>query len=169
MLQNDPQQFIRTVSEAMREAGMSTDDLFPEEPEEEPGNFGGIPREYTQRMDNMEKMMGNFFNQFQGYTQQQSEAQQMQELDKLMADMHTKHGEFDDDWVLLQIEKGLDPEKAVEAWNKNIVQKFGSPRKAAANLLPSNGAIRQDQVDPSKLDPKQRKDYALQILKANLE
>jgi hypothetical protein len=48
--------------------------------------------------------------------------------------------------------------------------RFGSlsQRAPAPGILSGNGAVRQDQVDPSKLSDRDRKAYALSILEANL-
>lgn len=167
MLQNDPQGFIKTVTEAMKEAGMSLDDFEPEVEQQQGSGAFEIPKEFTSRIDTMEKMLGSMYEQFQGYTSSQQEEAQIAQLDKLLTDMHSRHGEFDDEWVLLQIERGKDPEEAVKLFQKNIVEKYGSPRKQAPTLLSANGAVKQDQVVPSKLNPDQRKQWALQALLAN--
>jgi hypothetical protein len=168
MMQNDPAQFIRELTAAMKEAGMSTDDLFVNDeqyeghvPQQQPEV---IPREVQSRLDHYEQLLGNVYQQQQSFQQQQIEAQQMAQLDRLMDDMHRVHGDFDDDWFLLQLEKGATPDQAINAYK----DRFGSPeRKPAPRLLSGNGAVRQDQVDPSKLSDTDRKAYALAILQAN--
>ena len=167
MMQNDPVEFVKQVTDAMREAGMSLDDLnFNGEEEVDEPVGTGLPREYVQRMDNLEKMLGTMAEQFQGYTSTQEQERQIQMLDNKLSEMHSQHGDFDDDWVLLQIERGKDPDEAVQMYEK----KFGSPsRKPAPTLLSANGAVRQDQVVPSKLTPEQRKQYAAQIMAANMD
>lgn len=163
LLQNDPRTFIKTVTDAMKEAGMSLneEDDLEEEFEETPV---GIPKEYQQRMDKMEEMLGTMFDRFEGYTTTQEQERQIAQLDKVIDNLHSTHGDFDDDWVLLQIERGKDPKEAVEMYEK----KFGSPKgKPPPTLLSANGAVRQDQVDPSKLSNEDKKKYAYQVLMAN--
>lgn len=145
---------------------MSLDD-FNVDDEEVDSPVGGVPKEFSQRIDTMEKMLGTMYDQFTNFTSSQSEAQQIKQFDEMLSNMHSKHGEFDDDWVSLQIEKGMEPEDAVKAFQKNIVEKYGSPRKPAPNLLSANGAVKQDQVVPSNLSPEDRKKWALQALLAN--
>jgi hypothetical protein len=155
----------------MREAGMPTDGLFEPveeeqdyEYEQQPQQQPAIPRELQQRIDQLENALGTVYQQTQSYQQQQYESQQMAQLDRLMEDMHSRHGDFDDDWFLLQLEKGRSPEQAINAYK----ERFGSPeRKPAPRILTGNGAVRQDQVDPSKLSDADRKAYALAILQAN--
>lgn len=166
MMQNDPAQLIRELATAMKEAGMSTDNLLtPEEDDGDQSTVGEIPKQYLQKVDGLEKMLSNVYEQQQQFQQSQLEQQQMAQLDKLMSDMHSQHGDFDDDWFLLQLEKGKTPDQAIEAYK----ERFGSPaRKPPPQILSGNGAVRQDQVDPSKLSEKDRKAYALQILQANM-
>lgn len=167
MMQSDPAQFIRELTTAMREAGMSTDDLFVNDGEYEPqqeSQQDQLVRELLAKQEQYESMLGTVYQQQQAFQQSQMEAQQMQQLDRLMHDMHTRHGDFDDDWFLLQLEKGATPDQAINAYK----ERFGSPeRKPAPRLLNGNGAVRQDQVDPSRLSDSDRKAYALAILQAN--
>jgi hypothetical protein len=165
MMQNDPAELIRTLTNAMKEAGMPVDNLFEPPQEQEPEQQGyQIPPQYLSKVDQLEKALGTVYSQQQTFQQQQIEAQQMAQLDKLMSDMHSQHGDFDDDWFLLQLEKGKTPDQAINAYK----ERFGSPeRKPAPRILTGNGAVRQDQVDPSKLSDKDRKAYALAILQAN--
>jgi len=164
MMQNDPAQLIRELTSAMREAGMPVDSIFEPEEEQEESVQYEIPKQYLSKMDQLEKALGTVYSQQQQFQQSQIEAQQMAQLDKLMQDMHSQHGEFDDDWFLLQLEKGRTPDQAINAYK----ERFGSPeRKPAPRILTGNGAVRQDQVDPSKLSDSDRKAYALAILQAN--
>lgn len=169
MMQNDPVQFIKELTAAMREAGMSTDDLFQNDEQYEghvpqPNQEHQIPKEWQNRMEQYEQMLGSVYQQQQSFQQQQMESRQMQQLDRLMDDMHKMHGDFDDDWFLLQLEKGATPDQAINAYK----DRFGSPeRKPAPRILNGNGAVRQDQVDPSRLSDTDRKAYALAILQAN--
>lgn len=166
MMQNDPAQLIRELTAAMKEAGMSTDNLLTQEENDDDQNSQGeVPKQYLQKVGELEKMLGTVYEQQQQFQQSQLEQQQLAQLDKLMSDMHSQHGDFDDDWFLLQLEKGKSPDQAIEAYK----ERFGSPtRKPPPAILSGNGAVRQDQVDPSKLSEKDRKAYALQILQANL-
>jgi hypothetical protein len=173
MMQNDPAKFIRELTTAMRDAGMSTDDLFVNDeqyenyqPGQEPPQNDPMVRELLARQEQYEQMLGNVYQQQQQFQQSQVEQQQIGQLDRLMHDMHTQHGDFDDDWFLLQLEKGATPNQAINAYK----ERFGSPeRKPAPRLLNGNGAVRQDQVDPSRLSDSDRKAYALAILQANTQ
>jgi hypothetical protein len=169
MMQNDPAQLVRELTSAMKEAGMPVDGLFDPPGDEyddpDPTVQPQLPREYLEKMNYLENALGTVYQQQQSFQQQQMENAQLAQLDNLMQTMHSRHGDFDDDWFLLQLEKGATPDQAINAYK----ERFGSPdRKPAPRILTGNGAVRQDQVDPSKLSDKDRKAYALQILNANL-
>lgn len=163
-------QYIRTVIQACQEAGMSFDGFGQQQDEgEDPVEPGGIPPEYMQRMNQLENMIGTMYGQFQTDYQSRQEAAAIDAFDRFLQTMHSQHGEFDDDWVSLQIERGVDPTQAVQAFKQRFPG-YGSPaHRPAPTLLSGNGTIRQDQVNPSKMNDKDRKDYVAQILRANLE
>lgn len=168
MLQDDPANFVQMLQEALKETGMSDDPVQQVEPT---SGDGGIAPEIEARFARMEKMMEGAFGQFQQFSSSYAEQQQEAQLDKLLSDMHSKHGQFDDDWVLLQIERGAKPEEAIGAWQENIIKKYGSSTHRPAPVLPpTNGAVhQQNQVDPSKLSKDDRKRFGAEILRANFD
>lgn len=166
MLQQDPVQFIKTVAQACEEMGISVSDIFQQNNEEgdEPQN-GGYDPTIDRRFSQMEQMMGTMYQQFQSDIQRRQEDAQIAEFDNWLSHMHSQHGEFDDDWVGLQLEKGVDPEVAIQKWQSMVGN--NSPRRPAPILPPTNGAVQRDQVNPGKLSTNDRKDYIMQILRAN--
>ena len=173
MIQNDPASVVMAITEALKEQGMSLDDLLGGEQEQEQQTPVGLPQDVLDklsRVDQMETMLSNMYEQFTSSQQNQNEERLIQQVDNLIADMHSTHGEFNDEFVLLQLEKGLEPEQAIQAWQKEI-EKYGSPqRRPAPTLLSSNGAVKQqDQVDVSKLSAGDRKAYVASIMAANLD
>lgn len=169
MLQNDPSSFVQMLQEAIEEANMNDPEF---QPELENGPVGGeIAPEIDARFGKMEQMLGNMLNQFQQFTGGYQEQQQLAQFDNMLKDMHSKHGDFDDDVVSLYIERGMQPEDAIKAFQENIVKKYGSPSHRPAPLLPpTNGAnFQQGQVDTSKLSKDDRKRFGADILRANFQ
>lgn len=167
MLQNDPNSFVQMLQEAIEEANMNDPDYVPE-PENGPvGGDSGIDPEIETRFGKMEQMLGNMLNQFQTFTGGYQEQQQLAQFDSMLSDMHSKHGDFDDDLVSLYIERGMQPEEAIKAFK----DKYGSPTHRPAPLLPpTNGANHQQgQVDTSKLSKDDRKRFGADILRANFQ
>jgi hypothetical protein len=99
------------------------------------------------------------------FTQSQEDKEIEQKVDNLMKDLHNTHGDFDEDWVLLQMSRGHEPEEAVKHFQKNVVEKYSSPRKPPAKIMPGNGAVPNGQVDLSKMTSKEKFDYAVNKLK----
>lgn len=167
MIQNDPVGFIQLLTDAVREAGMDIPGFEPTTPPEDNGGGSGFAPEIEQRFKQYDAMMQGMLNKFESFVGQYSEQQQMAQLDKVLKEMHTAHGDFNDDFFLLQLEKGKSPEEAIKEWN-NLIGKYGNqPHRPAPVLPPTNGAVRHDQVDPSKLSRQDRLAYGLQILNAN--
>jgi hypothetical protein len=165
LLQEDPTQFVRTVIQAMKETGMSLDDLWENDDEsQQQPPVGGNPLQA--RIDELEQMVSNMHQEFQGYASQENERQQLNALDNLLEDMHHQHGDYDEDYILLQLERGASPDEAMQAWHQSL-EKFGSQRRPAPQLLTGNGAVRNDQVDPLKMSKEDRKAWAVQALEAN--
>lgn len=173
LLQDNPANFVQMLQEAIEEAKMSDPDYQPESLNGGNNNpvEGGIAPEIDARFGQMEKMLGNMLNQFQQFTGGYQEQQQMAEFDRLLGNLHSQHGEFDDDVVSLYIERGMSPDEAVKAFQENIVKKYGSPTHRPAPILPpTNGAVHQQgQVDTSKLSKDDRKRFGADILRANFQ
>jgi hypothetical protein len=85
------------------------------------------------------------------------EAQEMQALDAHVADMHNKHGDFDDAWYLLKISQGLTPDQAIESFNNLTGRGNSQSVRPAPKILGGQGGIPSDQVDPTKLNASDRK------------
>lgn len=70
------------------------------------------------------------------------EAAEIQELDNVLAKLHTSAGDFDDDWVILQISRGVEPEEAVKNWNSLIEQRVSSlkPKPSIPKVMRGSGS-----------------------------
>ena len=104
-------------------------------------------------------------------TRKSEEAEQLAALDKTMQALHTKHGDFDDEAVLLRMRRGMKPEDAVKDYNSWLDEKISSRTKkpsAAYPVLDGKGGSPLGQVDRSKLtDDKVRKALVMEALAAN--
>jgi len=167
-LQNNPVDFynhLQETLEEMREQGLLVTD-YEEEPEFIP-QTRSVAEEEPDRLSAVEQQM----QQFKEWQEQQAyaaeEAEQMQELDNLMDQMHTVHGDFDDDWVLLQLSRGATPEQAIEGWNSLLQSKVSSfQRKPIPNVMGGNGAISGSQADFGKMSRDERIAFVTQSIQA---
>lgn len=118
----------------------------------------------------IESLTGRLDQIDQRFTQQEqtaTEEQQFAQFDAMMDNLHTRHGNFDDDWVTLQIMKGTDPEAAVKKY-----QEFESGIRNSQNTRPAppiiggQGGVPSDQVDTAKVRGGARQDLIANILAA---
>lgn len=115
----------------------------------------------------LQKAITDLTSRFDGQSKAQVESQQLAELDNMMKNMHNVHGEFDDDWVLLQMSKGKSPDDSIKSWNEKLDASVNSRRKATPPTLMSGaGSIPNGQVDPSKFSPAERKAFIAATLEA---
>lgn len=88
--------------------------------------------------------------------QQNEENEADAELEREFEDLHEKHGDFDEGYVLSQMMSGAEPEEAVEAYNE-FVNRIRSEEKRPPTVMGEGGSVTSSNVDPSKLDSKGRK------------
>lgn len=105
----------------------------------------------------LEQMITKLSSDFQGNQQAQQDAQDMKQLDDLMQNLHTEHGAFDDEFFLVQLQKGMTPEQAIEKWNNLVDGAVNSQtRRTPPILMGGAGNVPGGQVDPSKLSAEDR-------------
>jgi len=163
ILEEDPQLFYENLAQLLNieeedgEDEMSTDQEQQEF--EDPRDA-----ELAQLRTAFESLSSNF----QESQTASQEKQQMDELDNYMKTLHNEHGDFDDDWVLLQISKGVDPIESVKSWNTMINDRVSSTAKRTPpTIMSGNGSSPGGQVDPSKFNSSQRKEYIAAMLAAS--
>lgn len=106
------------------------------------------------------------------YAQQQKEQQAQEDaaLEKELAGLRQKYGEYDENYVLGLMANGQDGESAVRAY-KELESKLRGNSNGQATAPPrvmgtGGAAPASGAVDPKKLDAKGRKTLAIQMLEA---
>lgn len=168
-LQDNPKEILQQLQESLAE-------FMNDETDDQPvggqlsglPEYEGLPPSVVEKMQALEKQTQELAQFKAQLEQQQREAQEMAQLDKVLKEMHTKHGDFDDDYVLVQLANGLPPDKAIEKYNQ-LVEKVSSRQKKPAPTLLGNGSLPSGQVDASKKSGMSRKDLVASILAANQE
>lgn len=131
-------------------------------------NLDGLPPEILKKISDLETVVKTLSEGFEQNKKSAEEAQQMQQLDNMMKELHTKHGEFDDEYLLLQLQKGLTPDQAIEQWNKFTEGIVNSrPKKQPPVIFSGAGQTQSGQVDPSKLSGQDRIKYIAGMLEAS--
>lgn len=162
-LQENPVEFYRVLQETideLREQGHIVPDLEETQPVITP------PTEPT-----ADELLRQELEELKEWRAQQDQTAQdraeMAELDNLMQSLHNEHGDFDEDWVLLQISRNVPPVDAIKAFNQMIEERVSSFRKPSPPLvMGGNGQVPGNQVDLSKMTAKDRIAYVAATLSA---
>jgi hypothetical protein len=93
-----------------------------------------------------------------------------QQLDGLIDQMHTAYGDFNDDFIVMELSKHGDVQQAMQAWN-SLIGKYSSqqaPQRQAPKIMGGQGGVPSGQVDTDKLRGADRKAAVANML-AQLE
>lgn len=164
LMDSDPIAFYNFVGDAIKELGlMPTEDNNTGLPE-----FEGVPEQFVQEFQSMKQMLEETREQLGSFTSSIEEERQVAQVDNLLKNMHNTFGDFDDEYVLVQIANGATPEAAIQKYN-GLAEKFGSPsRKPAPKLITGAGNVPNGQVDLSKMTHKEKLEYAARRLAEQL-
>lgn len=138
-------------------------------PPQQDQGLNGIPPEISQRLDTMQQALVALGQHFLGQqTQQQTEAENA-ELDNYMAQLHEEYGDFDDQYVMLQLYNGRSPDEAINNFNALITQR-ASQSLQRQNGLPAllgsggGGGVASDPASVKNLDRGQVRSLVATVL-----
>lgn len=156
-LNNDPEAVLRELAEAI---GYDLD-----QGTQEPNDDGETPGEFVDpRLATVEQMTEAMAEIMLAQERQQQEAQENAMLDAHLAELKEKHGEFDEEYILLLMGNGLTGEQAVAKY-QDLVGKVSRPAPPVApTLLGAGGGLPSQGVDLSNLTSSQTKDLVAQML-----
>jgi len=160
----DPLMLYNQIGEYLKEEGLLK---MPGEQEQEVDSmFDGASPELVKKFKDMEAKTTKFEQFQQTIEQERTNAAGQQELDKMMKELHTKHGEFDEMAVLARIMNGHKPDDAVKDYNDYLNKNYNPKPKATAPPVLGGGRTAVDQVDSSKIrhDKVARKALVNQLL-----
>lgn len=92
------------------------------------------------------------------------------ELDRELSDLKSKHGDYDERYVLAMMQSGMSGEQAIQSYQglrNNLLQ--NNPRPFAPNVMGSSGGgtgYPSQAIDPTKLSPKDTRSLVAQMLAA---
>lgn len=111
--------------------------------------YSTIPPEFTQRLEKSERLLEQVAQFILTSRQKEMEAEEEAELDQTLDQLREKHGDFDEDWVIVRMARGMDAEEAVQAWNNLIQERVNSA--GSGNGLPptlhGGGAVPAETVN----------------------
>lgn len=103
--------------------------------------------------------------------QEQQNAVQQEQLDGVLEQMHNAYGDFNDDFIVLELSKHGDIQQAMQAWNA-LIGKYSSQQapqqRQAPKVMGGQGGVPSGQVDTDKLRGEQRRQAVSNML-AQLE
>lgn len=106
------------------------------------------------------------------FEQSQMEAEGQTQLDNVLDQMHNAFGDFNDDFIVMELSKHGDVQQAMKAWNE-LIGKYSSsqnsqPIRQAPKVMGGQGGVPTGQVDTNKLRGADRK-AAVENMLAQLE
>ena len=148
---------ILEIEEEMSNADGQFDPGF-----EESGNGQPDPDQVFQQ--NMSQEFQTLRAELDAMKAERQEAEENAQLDKLLGEAHNAFGDFDDEWVLLQVSKHGDMAKAVKDWQAKVGGNSQGPQRQAPKVLGSQGGVPSGQVDTAKLRGNDRKAHVMAML-----
>lgn len=131
--------------------------------------FAELPDAVKQKLTMVDTLQQQLDTITQWAVSQQNSTVEQQEdaaLENLMSGLKTKHGVFDEHYVLSKMQAGMDPEDAIKDYNSFVEQvRTEAQRPKAPKILGSGSIVPGEQaLDPKKMNPHQTKDLVSQML-----
>ena len=149
--------------------GLEAQEMFDSNYEQEPQyeQEGPDPNEVFQQ--NVMQELEELREWRSSFEQAQEDAVGQAQLDSVLQDMHNNYGQFDDNFILLQLSQHGNVEQAIQAWNQLLGQ-YGSPQpqRQAPRIMGGQGGVPSGQVNTEQLRGKDRREMVANML-ANLE
>jgi hypothetical protein len=125
--------------------------------------FEGASPEMVKQFTELKQKADKFESFMTQVESERTNAAGQAELDKMMKELHTKHGDFDEMAILARIMNGMKPDEAVKDFTETISKNY-NPKPKAPPVI-GGGRTAVDQVDSSKMkDKATRKQYIQSIL-----
>lgn len=111
--------------------GQQSQQQPPQPPVGQPGQQGPqqVPpgmEQYDQRFGQIETVLGKLAEVVLSGQQTAAQQDEDAQLDAYLSDLKTQFGEFDEDWVVMQIGRGMDGEAAVKAFQSMIQDRINA-------------------------------------------
>jgi hypothetical protein len=161
----DPLRLYNEIGAFLKEEGLL--DVPGEEEVDVDPMFEGASPEMVKKFKDMESKVSKFDSFVTDFETQQKNAEGQRQLDKMMEDLHTRHGKFDDGAILARIMNGMKPDEAVADFNKHISENYNP--KASAPPVVGGGRTAVDQVDSSKMKDKKTRLQTIQSILGGID
>lgn len=142
--------------------------------------LSGLPPEVQQRFDALQQTVVALGQHILGQSQSQQEQQEQEGLNNYLTQMHDEFGDFDDDWILMQVYRDQDfgkIEDHINSWQEMTGQRQQQAQQGqqqAMNGLPQllgggGSPMPSDPASIKALDRKQVQSFVVDQLRAAAE
>jgi len=157
------QQELARILEIQQEQEMSNEEEYEYEEETAPPESDVFQQNVLKELQELREWRSNF-------EKQQEEAVGQQQLDGVLDQMHNAFGDFNDDFIVLELSKHGDVQQAMQAWNA-LIGTYSSPQapaRQAPKIMGGQGGVPSGQVNTDKLRDADRRQAVANML-AQLE
>lgn len=166
-IENNPQEVLKALQEWIGEESEGEEAPVAEQTSEQ----GQETPEWLQHPEfkQMKDTVTNLATTLQQERDQQEQAKINQQIEKELTDLKTEFGDYDEEWVLIKAsnDPNGDLKAAVQAYKnfeKAAIERAQQANTNAPPVLPSGSAPVTQQLNPSTLDDKGRRNLVTQLL-----
>jgi hypothetical protein len=132
-------------------------------------DLAGLPPEVVERINRVEQLAELTGRTIMEQQEQQRVQEELAQFDQYLGDLKTKHGDYDQDWVLAKVASGEfdDPEKAVLAyktWEQSVIA--AANQRRLPGIMSASGGSPSNQVDVTNLNPQDTRNLVAQMIQA---
>ncbi len=156
MIRDDPEGFVRAAAQELGLNFAETKQLLNEVKQEQqqpvgspsnvPAEYQGLPEAAVQKLMKMDELLNQVGQTLISQDAASKERQQMEALDNYLKELHSKHGDFDEEYVLVKMQgkdkmSGEDAVKAYQALVGNQAPRIPTPpplHGGGFNTMPKN-------------------------------
>ena len=167
----DPLKLYNEIGAYLKEEGlldMPTEDGGNGNGQEANPLFDGASPEFVKEYQELKTKADKFESFMTQIEAERTNADGQRQLDKMMGELHTKHGDFDEMAVLARIMNGMKPDEAVADFNEMISKNYNPKAKTAPPVI-GGGRTAVDQVDSSKMKDKKTRLAAVQSILGGID
>jgi hypothetical protein len=137
--------------------------------QQQPGNVSPEFQQLQAQFAEQQKMMEQMAQILVQKGEQEQQAQQDRELDELMNGLKARYGEFDEQFVLMQIAQGKSPDDAIKAFAETVGKfggSFGTPKLPGSPPALQGGIVPSGSKSVTEMDSKETQNLVAGIMKA---
>lgn len=133
-----------------------------------PEGYENLPPEVIDRIRQLESGYETVAQQMMNQRQQEAERSEDVILERTMADLKNRYGNFDEQYVLAHMLNGTKPDEAVAAYQSLVEQVIAENNRPKPPRILGSGSLvpGEQRVDVTKMNPGQTRDLVTEMLKA---